>query len=146
MAHWIALGAVRGSWSELVVEDACYGIVSELSAYRKERSRPRWLSEVAALCRAHFREPLSVSEIATSFDVHPVHLSRSFREWYGVPLSKFLLFVRVERAAAALRSGEPSVAAVAAQAGFFDQSHLCRCFNAMLGLSPSEYRRLYLDS
>jgi AraC family transcriptional regulator len=75
-------------------------------------------------------------------DVHPVHVTRVFRH-YGIPLSQYIASIRVERAAVALRAGRRSVAAIAADTGYTDQSHLCKTFKAAFGVTPRTYRSFF---
>jgi len=66
--------------------------------------------------------------------------SRRFRKRHGIPPQLFRLSERLNEARRLLRAGEP-VAAVAAEAGFSDQSHLGRCFRRAFGVTPGHYRR-----
>jgi len=66
--------------------------------------------------------------------------SRRFRRQHGVAPQLFRLSERLNEARRLLRAGEP-VAAVAAEAGFSDQSHLGRCFRRAFGVTPGHYRR-----
>jgi AraC family transcriptional regulator len=84
-----------------------------------------------------------ISGMAAVAGVHPVHAARVFRSHYGVSLSHYILSVKVQRAAAALRTGKISAAMAAIENGFTDQSHLCRAFKGVLGTTPRAYRRLF---
>ena len=65
-------------------------------------------------------------------------LTRLFRAAYGVPPHRFVLAQRIRAARRLLeRGGAP--AEVAAQTGFFDQSHLHRHFTRTLGMTPGAY-------
>ncbi|MDQ2102747.1 AraC family transcriptional regulator [Azospirillum isscasi] len=65
--------------------------------------------------------------------------SRRFRRCHGVPPHAFRLLERLNDARRLLRAGEP-IAAVAADTGFADQSHLGRCFRRAFGVTPGRYR------
>ena len=145
LAHVLAARNMAGRLSALFVEDACLSIVAELrlQAARCAASRPRWLGQVVELCNGRLKELPSIAEIGATVGIHPVHLSRVFRNWYGFPLSRYILAQKTGRAAAALRAGTLSVAAVAAECGFSDQSHLCKAFKAVMRMTPTEYRALF---
>lgn len=66
--------------------------------------------------------------------------SRRFRRQHGVAPQLFRQSERLNEARRLLRAGDP-VAAVAAEAGFSDQSHLGRCFRRAFGVTPGQYRR-----
>jgi AraC family transcriptional regulator len=145
IAHLLALRNMTGQLSGLMVEDACLSIVAELEAQTavSRVSRPPWLKRVVEICDRGLKELPGIAEIAATVGIHPVHLTRVFRSCYGFPLSKYIVAVRIERAAAALRAGSQSVAAIAAETGFSDQSHLCKAFKAVMGMTPHEYKGLF---
>jgi AraC family transcriptional regulator len=142
IAHSMALRNAQGDLSPLFVEDACLALVGELNS-RARTPRPHWLEHIVELCNGCFKELPSISDIGTMIGIHPVHVSRVFRSHYGMPLSKYIVSVKIERAAAALRAGTLSVAAVAAETGFSDQSHLCKSFKSVMGVTPREYKALF---
>jgi len=105
------------------------------------RRPPPWLDEARDLLQARPGENLRVSEVAEVIGVHPVHLTRTFRIHYGVTVGAYLRNLRLEQAARALADSMSTIADIAAQAGFYDQSHFTRTFKRKFGLTPQEYRR-----
>lgn len=65
--------------------------------------------------------------------------SRRFKKLQGLPPEEFRLLSRLNDARRLLRAGNP-IAAVAAETGFSDQSHLGRCFRRFFGATPGRYR------
>lgn len=100
------------------------------SPARSDNGGPAWVSRARELVEARLREPLRLTELAAELGVHPVHLSRTFSRVYGASLSAYVLRRRVERACVALADDDAPLARVAQEAGFADQSHLCRSFSA----------------
>jgi AraC family transcriptional regulator len=86
---------------------------------------------------------LTVERIANVVGVHPVHLARVFRRRYGCSVGEYARNWRVEVASRQLATSTNSIAEVAAVAGFADQSHLCRTFKAVSGLTPNEFRTIF---
>jgi AraC-like DNA-binding protein len=80
----------------------------------------------------------TLAEVAAAAGVSRHRLARLFRAAYGVPPHRFLLAQRI-RAARRLLEGGAAPAEVAAQTGFFDQSHLHRHFTRTLGMTPAAY-------
>ena len=66
---------------------------------------------------------------------------RSFRRVFGTSARQYLLRVRVEAACRKLAETEETVAALAAELGFFDHAHFTRCFRSLMGLTPAQYRK-----
>jgi AraC-like DNA-binding protein len=63
----------------------------------------------------------------------------------GVSLTRYRNRVRVGRALDRLAAGETSLAALAADLGFADQSHLSRTVRDQVGHTPAVLRRLLAD-
>ncbi|KAA0569936.1 helix-turn-helix domain-containing protein [Azospirillum sp. Sh1] len=82
----------------------------------------------------------TVSEGARLAGMSREGFSRRFRKQFGIPPQIFRLSERLNEARHLLRVGQP-VAAVAAETGFSDQSHLGRCFRRAFGVTPGHYRR-----
>jgi AraC-like DNA-binding protein len=66
-----------------------------------------------------------------------------FKETTGWGFSDYLRDLRLERAARLLRETTASVAEVASQTGFADQSHMQRLFKAKHAVSPLTYRKTH---
>jgi AraC-like DNA-binding protein len=67
-------------------------------------------------------------------------VSRGFRAAFGVSPRRFRLEARARAAIEKLMVGDEPVAAIAADVGFADQSHLTRAVAALTGRSPTQLR------
>lgn len=94
-----------------------------------------------ALIDAMDGEPLSLAALCRHVDCHPATLTRAFRRERDCTPGAYQRDRRVRKAAAMIEGTKLPIAAVAASCGFCDQAHLARSFRAVLGCSPSEYRR-----
>jgi AraC family transcriptional regulator len=103
---------------------------------------PAWLATVEDLLTRGFRAPLRIADIARAVNVHPAHLSRVFRAHKGVSLAAHVRRLRLDWAANQLAMGDSPLAALAADAGFADQSHFTNAFKRHTGLTPARYRAL----
>jgi AraC family transcriptional regulator len=83
---------------------------------------------------------LSLSDLARVAGVSPYHFAREFNKSVGMPLHRYLIRQRVERAQRLLRQSSETVADIAASVGFSDQSHLCRHFKRITGVTPTRFR------
>lgn len=101
---------------------------------------PTWLLSVREIVHERFADRLKLEDVATEVGIHPAHLSRAFRNAFGIPFSEYLLQVRVAWAHEALRTSNMKIAQIAAEAGFSDHAHLTRVFKQRYGLAPGEFR------
>lgn len=104
-----------------------------------QRREPRWLR--GALERLH-ADPAnqSLGAIARDLDLHPVHVSRMFKRYLGVTVSQYQRELRLQRVARALLERRESLANLAGEYGFADQSHMTREFSRATNWSPAKLR------
>lgn len=98
------------------------------------------ISRARDYLQEHWRDKVSLAELALQADRSPTHLLRLFKRAYGLPPHAYQNFLRVERAKALLAGTELPAAAVALEVGFADQSHLIRTFTPQVGATPRQYR------
>jgi AraC family transcriptional regulator len=96
------------------------------------------LARLKAYVLAHIDEPIEVSVLAEMADRSPFHFTRVFKRSIGVTPHRYIVHLRLERAAALLREGQASLAEVAARTGFADQSHLSRWARRVYGVPLSQ--------
>lgn len=106
------------------------------------RQPPAWMRHAYEAVMDGAVDPgLSIADVAASSGVHPVHLARVFRELFGCSPGELLRWRRIERACAMLRQHGRSVADIALDAGFVDQSHMSHAFRQRFGMPPGAWRR-----
>jgi AraC family transcriptional regulator len=133
-------------FSPLAAEALALEIISEATQHESIHDHcgtPRWLSQAIELLHEALPETLTVQRIANVVGVHPVHLARVFRRRYRRSLGEYARNCRIEIASRQLAAGRHPIADVAAIAGFADQSHLCRTFKTVGGLTPSQFRTIF---
>lgn len=132
--------------SPLAAEGLCIELMAEITrlSERRHRHPPHWLRNVEAMLRDPGVNGLGLTEIARAAGVHPIHLARTFREFYDCPPAEYRRRCRLDRAAALLTQPSVSIAAVALEAGFADQSHFSKAFRHAFTLSPRQYRRAHV--
>ncbi|GAA0897968.1 helix-turn-helix domain-containing protein [Pseudonocardia zijingensis] len=95
---------------------------------------------VAALL--HDRTIARVDDVSEMFGINPRALQRLFQRYVGVSPKWVLRRYRLHEAAAVLAAEQHRPwAEVAAELGYFDQSHFIRDFTAAIGLTPVAYAR-----
>ncbi|MDZ5460079.1 GlxA family transcriptional regulator [Azohydromonas lata] len=95
-----------------------------------------WMGE-----RCH--QPLTLEDVAAQAHLSVRTLSRRFKEQTGTTPLQWLLLARIRRAQALLEQTALSVEEISAQAGFSSAGALRQRFSAVMGTSPSGYRRAF---
>jgi AraC family transcriptional regulator len=130
-----------------ISESAVEGLVYELCTHVAKRTtddatEPPWLGDIDRLVRERFREPLNLRGIAATASVHPAHLCRTYRHFRGRTLSDAIIGMRVQHVCRRLDESDDSLTAIAAEAGFSDQSHMTNTFKRATGHTPGAHRKL----
>jgi len=132
--------------SILAIEALMLEIAVEISRRENrilpKESVPHWLSNARDYIHAEFTQNPSIEEIAMAVNVHPVHLARVFRRQYKSTIADYIRFLRVDAAKKALASTDTSLADIALDTGFPDQSHFSKTFKRLMNTTPSKYRKL----
>lgn len=89
----------------------------------------------------HFREPLSLKQLAEHVHLAPNYLSELFQRAIDMPFQNYLQDVRLRFALTVLQSTDVSVTEVCYISGFNNLSHFTRAFKRKFGYPPRESRR-----
>jgi len=104
-----------------------------------QQSRPELIDQVIAYLHAHMHEPLTNKGIADAFHFHPVHLNHLLQTYTGVSLHRYLLNIRINRAADLLAATRMNVGEVARATGFSSIHHFSAAFKKRMGVPPSRF-------
>lgn len=96
------------------------------------------LENVLAHIDAHLGKPLPLAGLAAIAGLSVWRFATVFRLRLGQSPHRFIRAQRVRQAQALLRAGMPA-ARVASEVGFYDQSHLARCFKRVCNMTPGQY-------
>jgi len=99
----------------------------------------RALSRVQLYIDEHLGEPFTSSDLARMAGVSRFHFSRLFRCSTGASPMQFVRMHRLAISKDLLSQGDLSIAEIASEVGFCDQSHYCRTFRRMTGITPSAF-------
>jgi AraC family transcriptional regulator len=107
---------------------------------KRGMSRPQ-LARVTEYIEAHLDRGLSLERLAKVAGLSSSHLKTLFKRSTGLPLHRYVVQRRLERARRLLLQGELSAGQVALEAGFSHQSHMAHWMRRLLGYTPSHLQR-----
>ena len=105
----------------------------------------RAINSITRYLQEHLSEELSLSVLAEEFHLNPQYISQLFKNEIGVNFLTYLTGIRMEKAKKLLLSSSLSVAEVAERSGYADYRVFTKVFKKSEGVTPSQYRRDFLD-
>lgn len=84
----------------------------------------------------------TLSSLAARAHVHPVYLSRIFRQAKGCTITDFQLHTKVSSSLPLLVRSRLPISDIAFRFGFFDDAHYIRNFKKLMGYAPHRFRLL----
>jgi AraC-like DNA-binding protein len=92
----------------------------------------------------HFMErDLSLGAVAAALECNPNYLTQRFTQLVGQRMHGYIVSLRVDRACRELLSTDLPIKRIALESGFHNAAGLSRTFQRQVGVSPSEYRRIF---
>lgn len=132
------------------VGDECYSMVvlctaleaDEIVAEDCARDYESIVARLDELQKSILENPENIyliEQMAHDACISPFHMIREFKKAFGLTPHQFQMQCKVRKAQKLLE--ERPAAEVTFDAGFYDQSHMDRCFKKVVGLSPKEYKK-----
>lgn len=101
------------------------------------------IDAISGYISTHYREKLTLDDLAERFHMSRYYLSRLFKQTTNISLMEYLNGVRLRAAKELLENTASPIADVAAEVGYATPGHFTRMFRIGTGLAPQEYRKLF---
>ena len=111
-----------------------------------EPQEERPITAITRYLREHLAEDVSLNVLAEQFHLNPQYISQLFKSEIGVGFLAYLTNIRMEKAKKLLLSSSLSVADVAERSGYADYRVFTKAFKKAEGVTPSQYRRDFLET
>ncbi len=98
-----------------------------------------YLNKAIALTQCHFREPLTLQQLASQIGLTPNYLGQLFKSNLGKSFSEYLLNLRLKYAKNLLKHSKYSIAQIAGYSGFSTTSYFIQCFKNRYDITPKQY-------
>lgn len=93
----------------------------------------------------HLSEEISLTVLAEEFHLSAQYISQLFKNEIGVNFLTYLTSIRMEQARKLLLSTSLSIAEISEKTGYSDYRVFTKVFKKIEGVTPSQYRRNFLD-
>lgn len=135
----------------LMEADTLIEFKEKLSEYiaklRAENGEKKPKEDICAKTRRYIEEnfsdmELSVNVIGQRMGMQPAHLSKIFKEAYGISISDYLSGVRINEAKRMMKELDMSVQETAEKTGFISSHAFIRMFKKLENMTPGKYREI----
>lgn len=116
--------------------------ITKLTTAVKGGLSPKVVTLVCDYMQANFHRQVYLAELADLAQLSEYHFCRMFKQSMAQTPQAYLLAVRIEQVKLRVCNGQVSMADIALQCGFANQSHMGRYFKKLVGISPRQYRQL----
>jgi AraC family transcriptional regulator len=101
------------------------------------------VNRVVDYIEAHLTERITGQALAALISVSVGQLFRAFKASTGIPPFQYVARRRIELACTMMKTTREPLSQVAIACGLCDQSHFCRLFRRLVGVSPGTWRRTH---
>ena len=133
---------IRGTLERLLIDLArrCRTESPAPAAFRPQPGHPA-VSKAIRYIERHFRDAITLGDVAAYAGLSAGHFSESFRKAVGTTFQSFLQRLRLEFAASLLSATDLPVTEICFASGFNTVTHFEKAFKSRFALSPSAYRK-----
>lgn len=105
---------------------------------------PDWYDRIrgaVAFIDRHYSTKLTLRQLAESSGLSPALFSRLFKKTMQTTPIRYIAEIRLNAARRLLSETDKTLAAIAAETGFYDEAHFVKTFRKSRRMTPGEYRR-----
>ena len=113
----------------------------ENAAQGRHMPDDRKLQQVIAYVHSHYRDTISLSQLAKEMYVSTSTLSRFFKKQTGIYFADYVNQVRLAYAVGEMRYTDKNITRIAADCGFANPASFSGLFREYYGMSPNAYRK-----
>ncbi|HXG47501.1 MAG TPA: AraC family transcriptional regulator, partial [Methylomirabilota bacterium] len=123
-----------------------YGEGVKLASAAGQGLNRQQLRRATEFIAENLAQNVSLGQIAAAAGLSAFHFARLFKKSTGMAPHQYVIRCRVERARQLMLANQSTMADIAHQVGFCDQSHLTTHFKRVFGVTPRVFRRRALGA
>ncbi|MCL6707761.1 AraC family transcriptional regulator [Pseudomonas sp. R2.Fl] len=120
--------------------------VLKISAEEKRRRSPLagWqLRRAIEYIEENCLKPIRLQDLAELTGLSESYFSHAFKATTGMPPHRWQMKARIERVKDLMKQTDLPLTVIAGETGFADPAHFSRAFRQVVGITPSEWRRMH---
>lgn len=133
---------IQDSVSDIAIDGLLLQAFAELlrTTAKSVSDKPLWVKRVVELLNDSNYNYFSLESLASELDLHPVYLSRTFPKYFNTTISDYIRSIKLEKASRLLIASSLSIAQIAYECKFSDESHFIKVFKKAYGMTPFQFR------
>ncbi len=136
LAYELVVLLLRGYLERIYSEKEHSGIMKNVRRFQK----------ILDFLDSHYREPITIEQLASMACISKYHFCRLFKELTGKSAGDYLHQLRINNALKLLWESDLNITEIALASGFNDTNYFCRVFKKYRHSSPSQYRKNLINS
>lgn len=92
----------------------------------------------------HYYEKITLDQLSEKFFINKFYLARIFKDQFGITIANYILKRRITHAKQLLRFTNLSIDKICLRCGINDANYFSRVFKKIEGISPGEFRKIWL--
>lgn len=122
----------------------CAKVISRAKFESGRHSDGMLYQKVISYIADHYKEDISLKQIAKRFGYNEKYLSHTLHELTGIQFRQLLAFYRIGHAKMLLTTDQnQDITSIAMNSGFAAINSFHRTFKEMTGMTPSQYKKIY---
>jgi len=112
----------------------------ELNIPDQETKPSHMITSVKRYIDKHYAKDISLATLSNEFFIHPIYLSRLFKEKMGVNYLDYVTELRMTRAKEMMKNPTLKVYEIGQMVGYDSPSYFSKLFKSVTGMTPKEYK------
>ncbi|WP_028391706.1 response regulator transcription factor [Bacillus cihuensis] len=104
------------------------------------------IQSVVQYIQEHFHEELSLKTLSYKFHINSIYLGQLFQKETGLVFSEYMNHLRLEKAKQLLRGTHLKAGIIGKQVGYSDSAYFYKQFKKVVGITPSAWRTMNIQS
>lgn len=109
------------------------------STFGESKNAGETVNQLIDYIRENYNKNITNQTIAERFNLHPNYISNLIKAFTGMPLHRYVLYVRISVSMQMLSHSNSSVTEIAEKCGFSDVYHFSKIFKKLIGVPPTKY-------
>ncbi|MDN4524154.1 response regulator [Fictibacillus fluitans] len=106
----------------------------------EKKEKRQIIHQVQEFIAEHLSQDVSVKSIAVQVYLHPVYLSKLFKQETGESLGDYIIRMKMEKAADLLKHTHLKSYEITSQLGYQNPQYFSKMFKKVFGMTPQEFR------